>query len=281
MGFMDLFAPALGVADIVQKFGSGRRMERIQKKAWAREDNAVQRRMKDLRAAGLSPSLAAGSAAASSAPIAAMQGEQTRSQAFSDKASVALDMMRMKSDIARSQAETDRIRQETRTAQYTADMKEAERNFMMSHDVPEFSVSANLKGKNISPEAMSYTEKYVDPYTRQERLLATGIQREIGNRDIMLLDKEIKNLGLDKERIEQKYREVASKWEYEAGENLNPVLLEWQIKMFEILRAREELGLTTMDRQWLQKLGISPKMLDAFMSILGKTIPTPVMRVGR
>lgn len=43
--------------------------ERLMRENWGREDNAVQRRKADLLAAGLSPVLAAGSAAQSSAPI--------------------------------------------------------------------------------------------------------------------------------------------------------------------------------------------------------------------
>lgn len=61
-GVADLGNLALGIANQAYQ-------RKAQQTAWGREDNAVQRRVADLKAAGLSPTLAAGSAAGASNPI--------------------------------------------------------------------------------------------------------------------------------------------------------------------------------------------------------------------
>lgn len=100
-----------GIANSVLGFQNLAYNKATQQKTWEREDTAVGRRVADLKAAGLSPTLAAGSAAQTSAPInVGIPSLPTDSHA---KVAAVTDVIRQKQDIARSAASTALLAQQT------------------------------------------------------------------------------------------------------------------------------------------------------------------------
>lgn len=106
--------------------------KKAQQITWDREDNAVQRRVADLRAAGMSPTLAAGSAASASSPnTLSAPNVQTSLQ---QKSLNAAALMQAKAQIAKTQSEQQLIDLQYQKAKRDFNIVQGKESGVMSDD---------------------------------------------------------------------------------------------------------------------------------------------------
>lgn len=202
MGWFDSFNPVSAITNVVDSavdvmnFQEQKRTNNWNKYAqrvtWQREDNAVQRRVKDLEAAGLSPTLAAGSAASVSSPTRVETPEMRPGpgQRYLESVSTYLALARQKEDIARVQAENKYISVQTERAQQEVEGKKIENAFRTQYNpgrVEQVRLQ-NMLARDLNPqkvreivtrvENMSYegAKKKADAQIAQTRVTREQVQ---------------------------------------------------------------------------------------------------------
>lgn len=118
-----IFNPIAGALNFGSQLENQQYMRRQQSAAWEREDTAVQRRAADLKAAGINPLLAAGSAAQASSPVN-LSAPQIDANSFGNAAAGILALKQNKQNIAQSAAEIERLKEVT-SSQHYENMKAA------------------------------------------------------------------------------------------------------------------------------------------------------------
>lgn len=157
----------------------------LQEKTWEREDNAVQRRVSDLEAAGLSKTLAAGSAASSSSPIQLKSADigSGISGASSALAGTILQAVQLKNELATSAMERVRLAAEANKANAEADFTRMSRT---DYTRAQTDLLVLEKYKEEAIRAKDY------PQLRQIEEAISKTKKEI----------EVMDIGLDKSKVE-------------------------------------------------------------------------------
>lgn len=123
------------IANTIGQYKQMNYQKEMQQETWRREDNAVQRRVADLGAAGLSPVLAAGSSASASSPITIPAPDHGDLQG---NIRGAAEMVALQKSIAKTEADTMKTNAEILKTQLASDKLDLQNKLLaLDFDITE------------------------------------------------------------------------------------------------------------------------------------------------
>lgn len=225
----------------------------IQQQIFAREDNAVSRRVADLKAAGLSPTLAAGSAARAGAhvPVTAPQKQSKAPQMVSQTALMA-------AQVGKVLADTGLVKQQTQTE------KAREANIAVGTELAQGQLEAKIEELDLSVQYLRRTLE-----TRVVGEQATQLAREA----VGMLNRE------EAARLWVYIRELKDGGRYfydeQGRERMTGSYARPSRSVLEYNTAKIIEGIQEKESNWLEAIrgsGFAANMGNAILRILGAVL---------
>lgn len=201
MGFFDgLIDAGIGLMNYNAERENQAYLREAQQETWRREDNAVQRRVADMQAAGINPVLAAGGSASSSSPI--QTGTPSLHFSAMDHSRLAMDQVSAKAAVDRTNADKNLVQEKLKQEQYnTLAIKERANadwlyNRVLTAPDPENYIQDTLIGQ----KAKADVTKAITEAKERSRSLDFDVANEIYNkssRDLAASGKYVEKLIMD------------------------------------------------------------------------------------